>query len=279
MRIDAHHHLWNLEVRDQPWVHGLPELHRSFGPFELRPLLERHAVDATVVVQTLPGPEETPELLALAAGDPHVKAVVGWTSLTDPAIADRLSELRDAPGGAALVGIRHGIQDEPAPDWTSRPDVRRGLRALAAAGLCYDLLVRPDQLADAVRTVRELPDVRFVLDHSGNPVIDEDGLAAWTAEIRELAACPNVAVKLSGLLTRTPAGDGPAHALRPYADVLWSTVGPDRVMFGSDWPVCLLTAGYDTVVAVADALCEDLSDPERVAVFGATAARWYGIPA
>ncbi|MFD3519942.1 amidohydrolase family protein [Streptomyces sp. NPDC058653] len=279
MRIDAHHHLWNLTVRDQPWVHGLPELHRSFGPSELRPLLERHAVDATVVVQTVADAEETPELLALTTTDPHVRAVVGWTSLTDPAIADRLSELREAPGSAALVGIRHGIQDEPASDWTSQRDVRRGLRAVAAAGLSYDLLVRPDQLADAVRTVRELPDVRFVLDHAGNPLITDGGLEAWNAGMGELARSPNVAVKLSGLLTRVPAGDSPARALRPYADVLWSAVGPERVMFGSDWPVCLLTAGYDDVLAVAEALCEDLSDGERAAVFGGTAARWYGIPA
>ncbi|MGW1214526.1 amidohydrolase family protein [Streptomyces sp. NPDC002499] len=279
MRIDAHHHLWNLEVRDQPWVHGLPELDRSFHPFDLRPLLERNAIDATVVVQTMAGPEETPELLALTTRDPHVKAVVGWTSLTDPAIADRLSELRDAPGGAALVGIRHGIQDEPVPDWTSRHDVRRGLHAVAAAGLTYDLLVRPDQLADAVRTVRELPDVRFVLDHVGNPFINKEGLDAWTAEMRNLAPCPNIAVKLSGLQTRTPAGCDPADALRPYADVLWSTLGPDRVMFGSDWPVCLLTAGYDEVLTTAEALCEDLSEAERAAVFGSTAAHWYGVAA
>ncbi|MET9123305.1 amidohydrolase family protein [Streptomyces sp. NPDC004528] len=279
MRIDAHHHLWDLQVRDQPWAHGLPRLHRSFTPFELRPLLEHNAVDASVVVQTLADAEETPELLALAAGDSHVKAVVGWTDLTDPAVADRLSGLRDAPGGAALVGIRHGIQDEPVSDWTSRDDVRRGLRAVAAAGLAYDLLVRPDQLSDAVRTAHELPDVRFVLDHAGNPLIDKEGLDTWTAEMRDLAACPNVAVKLSGLVTRTPPGDDPVRALRPYADVLWSTVGPDRVMFGSDWPVCLLAAGYDEVLAVAEALSEGLSDAEHDAVFGTTAAHWYGIPA
>ncbi|MFJ6707809.1 MULTISPECIES: amidohydrolase family protein [unclassified Streptomyces] len=279
MRIDAHHHLWDLAVRDQPWVHGLPELDRSFGPFDLRPLLAHHAVDTAVVVQTVADAEETPELLALTTTDTHVKAVVGWTDLTDPAVADRLGELRAAPGGTALVGIRHGIQNEPVSDWTSRRDVRRGLQAVAAAGLAYDLLVRPDQLADAVRTVRELPDVRFVLDHAGNPVISAAGLDTWTAEMRDLAACPNVAVKLSGLVTRTPSGSDPVRALRPFTDVLWSAFGPHRVMFGSDWPVCLLAADYDEVLAVTDALCEDLSGTEREAVLGTTAARWYGIPA
>ncbi|MER5664013.1 amidohydrolase family protein [Streptomyces mirabilis] len=278
MRIDAHHHLWDLEVRDQPWTRDVPTLRRTFTAAALRPMLERNAIDATVVVQTIAVPEETPELLALAAGDPHIRAVVGWTGLTDPGIADRLAELREGPGGSALVGIRHGIQDEADPGWTARPEVRRGIEAVAAAGLVYDLLVRPDQLPAAVRAVRELPDVRFVLDHAGNPVVGSDGLAPWTSLLTELADCPNVAVKLSGLVTRT--AQTPAHgALRPYADVLLATVGPARLMYGSDWPVCLLAAGYDEVLGIAESLTGDLSAAEREAVFGTTAARWYGIPA
>lgn len=277
MRIDAHHHLWDLAVRDQPWTHDIPALRRTFTTADLRPALDRNAIDATVVVQTIAVAEETPELLALAAGDPHVRAVVGWTSLTDPGIADRLAELRERPGGPALVGIRHGIQDEADPEWGARPDVRRGIKAVGAAGLAYELLVRPDQLPAAVRTVRDLPDVRFVLDHAGNPVVGADGLKPWTALLTELAGCPNAAVKLSGLVTRT--GQDPAAALRPYADVLLTTVGPDRLMYGSDWPVCLLAAGYDEVLGVAETLTGGLSAGEREAVFGGTAARWYGIAA
>jgi L-fuconolactonase len=277
VRIDAHHHLWDLAVRDQPWTRDVPALRRTFTTAELRPALDRNAVDATVVVQTIAVPEETPELLALASKDPHVRAVVGWTSLTDPDIADRLAELRERPGGSALVGIRHGIQDEAEPDWTARPEVRRGIEAVGAAGLVYELLVRPDQLPDAVRTVRELPDVRFVLDHAGNPIVAADGLEPWTSLLTDLADCPNVAVKLSGLVTRT--GDDPARALRGYADVLLATVGPQRLMYGSDWPVCLLAADYDEVLAVAETLTDQLSADEREAVFGTTAARWYGIAA
>ncbi|MET9582708.1 amidohydrolase family protein [Streptomyces sp. NPDC006539] len=275
MRIDAHHHVWDLAVRDQPWTRDLPALRRTFTTTELRPALGRNAIDATVLVQTIAVPEETPELLSLAAEDSHVRAVVGWTSLTDPGIADRLAQLRELPGGSALVGIRYGIQDETDPDWPARPEVRRGIEAVGAAGLVYDLLVRPDQLPAAVRTVRELPDVRFVLDHAGNPVIGPDGLTPWTSLVTELADCRNVAVKLSGLVTRTAAD--PARALRPYADVLLATMGPDRLMYGSDWPVCLLAAGYDEVLAVAETLTEDLNAGEREAVFGTTAARWYGI--
>ncbi|MEV6051945.1 amidohydrolase family protein [Streptomyces sp. NPDC052107] len=277
MRIDAHHHLWDLTVRDQPWTRDLPALRRNFTTAELRPALDRNAIDATVLVQTIAVAEETPELLAVASGDPHVRAVVGWTSLTDPGIADHLARLRELPGGSALVGIRHGIQDEADPDWPARPEVRRGIEAVGAAGLVYDLLVRPDQLPAAVRTVRELPDVRFVLDHAGNPVVGTDGLRPWTSLLTDLADCPNVAVKLSGLVTRTEAD--PARALRPFADVLLATMGPGRLMYGSDWPVCLLAAGYDEVLAVAETLTGHLSPVEREAVFGTTAARWYGIAA
>ncbi|MGW1541695.1 amidohydrolase family protein [Streptomyces sp. NPDC002309] len=277
MRIDAHHHLWDLAVRDQPWTRDLPALRRDFTTSDLRPALDRNAIDATVLVQTIAVAEETPELLAVAAADPHVRAVVGWTSLTDPGVADRLARLRELPGGPALVGIRHGMQDEADPDWPARPEVRRGIEAVGTAGLVYELLVRPDQLPAAVRTVRELHDVRFVLDHAGNPVVGTDGLTPWTALLTELADCPNVAVKLSGLVTRS-TGD-PARALRPFADVLLATMGPDRLMYGSDWPVCLLAAGYDDVMALAETLTGHLNPREREAVFGTTAARWYGIPA
>ncbi|MFJ6393416.1 amidohydrolase family protein [Streptomyces sp. NPDC091972] len=274
-RIDAHHHVWDLDTRDQPWTHGLAALNRTFTVDDLRPALNRNAIDATVVVQTSPTEQETAELLALAAEDPHVKAVVGWTDLTDAAVVERLASLREGSAGSALVGIRHAIQSETDPGWLSRPDVRRGLRAVAAAGLVYELLVRPDQLPDAVHAVRTLPEVRFVLDHAGNPVIDADGLSAWTALMSELAASPNVAVKLSGLVTRTTP---PAlHTLRPCTEVLLSVLGPHRLMYGSDWPVCLLAAPYDEVITLTEALVQDLSAHEHDAVFGATASRWYGI--
>lgn len=279
MRIDAHHHLWDLDVRDQPWTRDLPALNRTFTADELRPLLARNSVDATVVVQTMASTEETPELLALASRDPHIRAVVGWTSLTDRGVGDRLAELREQPGGSTLVGIRHGIQDEPDADWTDRPDARRGIAAVGAAGLVYELLVRPDQLPSAVRVARDLPDVRFVLDHAGNPVIGADTLEPWTALMTELGECPNAAVKLSGLVSRPGAGVGsdPARTLRPYTDVLLDTAGPARLMYGSDWPVCLLAAGYDEVLATAQELTAELSTAEREAVLGTTAAAWYGI--
>jgi L-fuconolactonase len=277
VRIDAHHHVWDLAVRDQPWTAGIPLLNKTFTVDKLRPALRAHHIDATVVVQSIPVAAETAELIRLAASDPHVRAVIGWADLNDFGIGDCLARLRELPGGGALVGIRYGVQDEADPDWLRRPQARRGIAAVGAAGLVYELVVRPDQLAAAVRTVADLPDVRFVLDHAGNPEIRPDALQPWGGLLAELAALPNVAVKLSGLVTRT--GSPSAQVLRPYGDVLLDTVGPHRVIYGSDWPVCLLAADYDQVIGIAQSLTAALSPHERAAVFGGTAAGWYRITA
>ena len=271
-RVDAHHHLWDLRARPQPWTSDLPALQRSFAMADLRPALARHGIDATVVVQTVAVAGETPELLALAASDPDVAGVVGWTDLTTPGVADRLAELA-AP---ELVGIRHLVQEEPDPDWLTRPPVQAGLAAVGAAGLVYDLLVTPAQLPAAIETVRRQPEVRFVLDHGAKPPIRSGGLEPWAGLITDLAAAPNVAVKLSGLVTEARA-DPSTDDLRPYCDRLLAAFGPDRVMFGSDWPVCLLACDYDRTIELAESACAGLSGPERASVFGGTAARWYAI--
>ena len=277
MRIDAHHHVWDLAVRDQPWTAELPGLHRSFDIAELRPSLLAHGIDATVVVQTITVADETPELLALAAREPLVGGVVGWVNLTAPDVADRLAALGSQAGGNRLVGIRHQVQGEPDPRWLCRDDVRRGLAAVARAGLVYDLLVVPSQLTAAVETVAALPELTFVLDHAGKPAIASGSLAPWRSDIRALAALPNVAVKLSGLVTEADHATWTVDQLRPYARTLLDAFGADRVMFGSDWPVCLLAGSYDDVIAAAEVLTGRLDATEQAAVFGRTAERWYRI--
>jgi L-fuconolactonase len=278
MRIDAHHHVWDLAVRDQPWTADLPGLHRSFDLAELRPSLLAHGVDATVVVQTITVADETPELLALATREPLVAGVVGWVDLTAPDVADRLAVLLAQSGH--LVGIRHQVQGEPDPRWLCRDDVRRGLAAVAAAGLVYDLLVVPPQLPAAIETVAALPELTFVLDHAGKPTIASGGgLASWRSDIRVLAALPNVAVKLSGLITEADHATWTVDQLRPYVHTLLDAFGADRVMFGSDWPVCLLAGSYDDVIAAAEVLTGGLDAAEQAAVFGRTAAHWYRIEA
>lgn len=275
--VDAHHHFWDLSVRDQPWTIGLAPLRRSFGIDDLRPALRLNNIAATVLVQTVTVPEETPELLALAAAEPLVAGVVGWVELDAPDVADRLAELRALPGGDALVGIRHQVQQEPDPLWLCRPEVRAGLAAVGAAGLAYDLLVTAEQLPAAIETVQALPEVRFVLDHAGNPPIHPVAELSWRYDVLELARAENVTVKLSGLLTRAyPAPVSPYH-LRSWTDALLAGFGPNRMMFGSDWPVCTLSASYDAVYRCAQVATSGLSAAERQALFAGVATRFYGL--
>jgi L-fuconolactonase len=276
-RVDAHHHVWDLSVRDQPWTADLPRLRRSFDIDELRPQLTRAGFVRTVVVQTVTVPGETPELLRLASVENCLAGVVGWVDLTAADVGDRLAELRAGVGGEYLVGIRHQVQAEPDPGWLARPDVRRGLRAVAAAGLVYDLVVTVDQMPAVCETVAALTEVRFVLDHAGKPAIRDNGLVPWREEMRRLAAHPHVAVKLSGLVTEADWEHWTVAELRPYAEVTLDYFGPQRVMFGSDWPVCLLASSYSDVVATAENLVSTLDDAERAAVFGGTARDWYGL--
>jgi L-fuconolactonase len=278
--IDAHHHVWDLSVRDQPWITGteMAPIRRSFSVADLRPSAQAAGVDATVLVQTVTVAEETPEMLALAAADSLVAGVVGWADLTSPAVADELARLTAERGGEYLVGIRHQVQSEPDPDWLRRPDVLRGLTAVAAAGLCYDLVLRPHQLASAAYAADAVPGLTMVLDHAGKPPITSGQLDAWAAAIRAFAARPNTVCKLSGLVTEAPAGT-PQAAYVPVADVVLDAFGPQRIMFGSDWPVCLLAADYATVVNLAESLAKELSAAERTAVFASTATRVYALSA
>jgi len=275
--IDAHHHVWDLAVRDQDWITAeMAPIRRTFTLEDLRPSARASGVDATVLVQTVTVAEETPEMLAFADADPLVAGVVGWTDLTSGAVVGELARLTGGPGGGYLVGIRHQVQAEPDPDWLRRPDVIRGLRAVAAAGLCYDLVVRPHQIPAASYAAAAVPELTLVLDHAGKPPIADGDLGAWAAAIREFAALPNTMCKLSGLVTEAPPGARP-QAFAGVADVVLTAFGAHRVMFGSDWPVCLLVSGYAGVMELARTLTAGLSAAERAAVFGATADRVYRI--
>ncbi|WNZ13977.1 amidohydrolase family protein [Streptomyces sp. 11x1] len=277
--VDAHHHVWDLSGRDQDWITGpeLASLRRDFTLRELESAASVAAVTATVLVQTITVPEETPEFLALAAGSDVVAGVVGWADLTSPAVADALAELREAPGGEYLVGIRHQVQGEPDPRWLTRPDVLRGLAAVADAGLVYDLLVRPHQLLAAVEAAARLPGLTFVLDHLGKPAVASGELEPWAGEIRGLAALPNTVCKLSGLVTEADWHSWRVADLVPYADTALDAFGPERLMYGSDWPVCRLASDYAEVLDVADTLMSRLGEAEHREVFAGTAVRVYGL--
>ncbi|MFF1699648.1 amidohydrolase family protein [Streptomyces sp. NPDC058257] len=275
--VDSHHHVWDLAVRDQGWITGeaLAPIRRNFSLADLLPQARAAGVAATVLVQTVSVAEETPEFLALAADSDLVAGVVGWTDLTRPDATDTLAGLRQLPGGQHLVGIRHQVQGEPDPKWLLRPDVRRGLAAVGAAGLAYDLVVLPHQLHACVKAAQEHPELTFVLDHLGKPPIASGALEPWATAVRSLAALPNTVCKLSGLVTEADSKTWTVNDLRPYADTVLDAFGPDRLMFGSDWPVCTLAATYAEVVDSARRLTESLSGSERAALFAGTAARVY----
>jgi L-fuconolactonase len=273
--IDAHHHLWeDLGRRDYGWLAGLDAIRR---PYTVDDLAAVTPADRTVLVQTVAAVGETEEFLATAARSSLVAGVVGWVDLCAPDVADRLAALRAAPGGDALAGIRHPAQGEQDPGWLVRPDVVRGVRAVAEAGLTYDILVLPPQHGAAIALADAVPGARLVLDHAGKPAIADDGYEPWAAFLTELAARPNVFCKLSGLVTEADWDTWTVAGLRPYAEHVLSAFGPARVMFGSDWPVCELAATYEQVYAAALAFTAELSPAERDEVFAGTATRAYPI--
>lgn len=253
MIVDSHQHYWDPAAADYPWMTGeLAPLRRRFDPGDLEPLLRAHGVAGTVVVQARHDLAETRELLALAEETSSLLGVVGWLDLTGD-VSRQLDGL-DGP----LVGVRHQVHDEADPEWLLHEEVQRGLAAVGAAGLVYDLLVRPRELHAAVQTARRHPAVSFVLDHAGKaPALDRD---VWARGVSALAALPNVTCKLSGLITEADPWGTAERALDWF--------GPERCMFGSDWPVCLLASEYGDAIAIVG------DDPE---VLAGTAIRTYGL--
>ncbi|MEV4265137.1 amidohydrolase family protein [Kribbella sp. NPDC049584] len=275
-RVDAHHHVWDLSVREQTWMVGpeLDPIRRNFSIEDLAPLAAAADIASTVLVQTVGVVEETLEFLEIAAGNDLVAGVVGWVDLTAEDIAEVLDGLLSRPDGSYLKAIRHQVHDEPDDNWLLRADVQRGLAAIADAGLAYDLLTKTPHLPAAIQTARNLPQLTFVVDHISKPVIGEP-LEPWAGQLRELAALPNVTCKLSGMVTEAPWTTWKPADLQPYADVVLDAFGPDRVMFGSDWPVCLLAATYNQVVETAETLTSNLTPTELDAIFTTTATSTY----
>jgi predicted TIM-barrel fold metal-dependent hydrolase len=279
--VDAHHHVWDLDRRTQPWLDeaACAPIRRSFGPDDLRSAATRTIVGRSltdsVVVQCVASVPETEELLALAETDPLIGAVVGWADLTDPAIGDVLDELMEGTGGGHLRSLRHLVQAETDPWWLQRSSAERGLRAVAERGLGYDVLIRDHQLPQVIRLADSLPELRLVLDHAGKPPIATGELGDWHLRMRLLAAHPQVVCKVSGLITEADHGSWTTADLRPTWDTLLSAFGPGRLMFGSDWPVCELAGGWNRWAATVEELLHDLSADEQHAVLVGTATDFY----
>jgi L-fuconolactonase len=251
---------------------------KRFSPQDLVGELAKSAIDGTVLVQTLSSLDESRELLETASRWEWVRGVVGWVDLAADDVCDQLDELRGSPGGERLVGVRHQVHDEDDPRWLCRAEVRRGLAAVASRGLTYDLLLRAREIPSAIETAQALPELLFVVDHIAKPRIVDRSDPAWDTGMPGLAALANVQVKLSGMVTEADWTSWTPGDLRPFVSRVTELFGTQRLMFGSDWPVCLLAVpSYQEVIAALEEALGDLSVDESRHVFGANAQRFYGL--
>ena len=278
--IDAHHHLWDVGDGVPDWLDTAEtrSIARTFGVADLAAVTAATEVEATVLVQTVADEAETRAFLATAAGagDNPIAAVTGWVDVTGSGLDTAVEGLRAGVGGDLLRAIRYGVQDDPDPDALARPALVAGAGRLGELGLGFEFLVKPRHLDGALVCARANPGTRFVLDHAGKPNIANGDFGDWADQIAVLSAEENVCCKFSGLVTEA-GSDWTVERLRPYADHLLSCFGPARLMFGSDWPVCLLAAEYERWFEAAQSLTDGLTSAERDAVFGGTAADFYGL--
>ena len=275
MRIDAHQHFWNYSAAEYPWIGaGLERLARDYLPSDLEPLLAAKQIDGSVAVQARQSVEESLWLLALAKAHPLVKGVVGWVDLRSDRVGDDLRVLAANP---TFVGVRHVVQDEPDPRFVLGEGFIRGLRQLRQHGLSYDLLLYPSQLPAAIELVGLLPEQPFVVDHLAKPRIATGEIADWERDIRAIARHDNVCCKVSGMVTEAVRRGWKRDDFTPYLDVVLEAFGPERLMFGSDWPVCLLAGEYADVAAIPRDYFSRLSTTEQQMIWGDTAAGFYGL--
>ncbi|WP_164156396.1 amidohydrolase family protein [Sandarakinorhabdus rubra] len=276
MRIDAHQHFWRRDRGDYDWLTpALAPLWRDFLPPDLAPLLARHAIAGSVLVQAAPTEAETGFMLDLARRHGFIRGVVGWTDLSAPDAPERIATLADDP---LLVGLRPMLQDLPDDDAILAPAVQPALAAMAAHGLALDALIRPRHLPRLLAVRDRHPQLKIVIDHAAKPDIAGGDLAGWARDLAAVAADGFTHCKLSGLATEAAPGWTTAD-LKPVTDSVLAAFGPDRVMWGSDWPVLNLNGSYDEWVAASDALLAGLDAAGVAAVHGGTAVRFYGLEA
>ncbi len=277
MIVDSHQHFWKYDAREFDWIDDdLAAIRRDFLPADLARELAQAGVDAVVSVQARQTLAETRWLLELAGSNDFVAGVVGWVPLASPKVAETLAPLA---GNPRLCGVRHALQGEADPDFAARRDFNEGIAALRGLGLAYDILIYERQLPVATALVDRHPDQVFVVDHVAKPRIRDRVVSPWRERMRELGRRPNVFCKLSGMVTEADPRAWRPTSLEPYAEAALEAFGPSRVMFGSDWPVCLAACGYSQWLATVLELCRGLSAAERESVLGGTARRAYGLDA
>ena len=277
--IDSHHHFWDPSHGDYSWMgpqHA--PINRAFGPDDFRPFLADAGVLRTILVQTWSSYEETEAFLRLADSTDFIAGVVGWVDLTGLDVAEKLDALLSRPEGKWLVGIRHQVHDEKDPNWLLREDVKRGLAAVSDRRLVYDLLIRPRELNAALKTVETFPDLRFVIDHIAKPDIRTSGFKLWVERFQPFEQHRNhVWCKLSGMITEADWTNWKAGDIMPYIEEVLNVFGPDRCMFGSDWPVCLLAASYEQTVDLVRTAISPLAEADRTMILSGSAIKAYGL--
>lgn len=274
MRIDAHQHFWKYNPLRDAWIDDTMQvLRQDFLPKDIETLLKKHSLDGCVAVQADQTEQETRFLLDLADQNNFVKKVIGWTDLAAPDIVDRLESWKQHE---KLAGFRHILQSEP-PEKMQDRRFRNGISKLAACGFTYDILIYPAHLTAAMELVDKFPYQPFVLDHLAKPLIRKGERQPWQKQITELAKRPNVFCKLSGLVTEANLSTWQPADLQPFIEIGVEAFGPARMMFGSDWPVCLLAANYTQVIAAVEEYAARLSSAERERIMGGTARDFYGI--
>jgi L-fucono-1,5-lactonase len=270
--LDSHQHFWQVGRFDYPWMASdLGVLYRDYLPSDLAPILERNGVEKTVVVQASNSVAESRWLLELADANPFIAGVVGWVDLTDPDA--QLDELCAHP---KFKGVRHLVESEPNDRWLIQPQVLAGLNKLSARGCTYDLLVQTRHLKYVPQVADACPQLQFVIDHMAKPPMGRNELE-WTWEMTYVAAYPNIHCKLSGLVTEANWSSWQTEDLREFVEHALEMFGVDRMMFGSDYPVCLLASSYDRVLASFQELLKDLSDDDRDKIFSRNAQKFYGL--
>jgi L-fuconolactonase len=275
VKIDAHQHFWKYSASEYGWIDDqMSIIRRDFLPSDLEKEIRNASVDGVISVQARQTLEETLWLLSMAAQNDFIKGVVGWAPLTEPSIRDELDLLRRNP---RLRGIRHVVQDEP-DGYLLRKDFNAGLSVLQEMGLAYDLLIREHQLPEAVRFVDQHPHQVFVLDHMAKPRVKENQLDPWRQRISELARRENVYCKVSGLVTEADFKAWTEAQLQPYLETVLEAFGPTRLIFGTDWPVCLVACPYGRWSDVVSRFAASLSSDEQTSLFGYAAARAYSLP-
>ena len=272
--LDAHNHFWNYSIEDYPWINEGSPLHRNWLPQDLEALQAPLGFSGSIAVQARQTLAESRWLLELAHRHPRIAGVVGWVDLRSPEVE---RDLADLAANQVFVGVRHVVQDEEDDRFLLGADFLRGLRLLSQYELRYDLLIYPKQLPAAVELVESLPKQSFVLDHCAKPPIASGALEPWAEWLTRLAASRNVFCKVSGLVTEAAWQTWNLEQLRPYLDVVEAAFGRERLMWGSDWPVCLYASAYERWVEVCQQWVSGWSAAEQDGFFGANTAKFYGV--